>query len=125
MIEVCNREDCRNYIAEEFYHFGRQQLPAVDTRIEHQIIDRLGDALHGGLKQSPAILFANHLSRPPRFYLDDIMNYLQPASLGWGFCRFVETSCLNPPQFLAAGIEVEPDSPRLRTLVPNAQDNIT
>jgi hypothetical protein len=30
------------------------------------------------------------------------MNYPQPASLGWGFCRFVETSCLNPPQLLGA-----------------------
>lgn len=48
-------------------------------------------------------------------YLDDdnTMNYPQAASLAWGFCRFVEPSCLNPPQFLTAGIEVEPDSPRL------------
>jgi hypothetical protein len=51
------------------------------------------------------------------------MNYPQPASLGWGFCRFVEISCLNPPQFLAVGIEQ--DSPQLRMLVPNAQDNIS
>ena len=51
------------------------------------------------------------------------MNYPQPASLGWGFCRFVEPSCLKPPQFLDAGVEVELVSPRLRTLVPNAQDN--